>query len=206
MFKQKIHQVDHRIVSIHQPHVRPIVRGKANAYVEFGAKINVSLMNGFAFLDDFSWEAFNEGTRLMDTVKKYKERFGCWPEEVLADKIYCNRGNRAQLKLLGIKLRAKPLGRTRAVDVEHVRPCERNPIEGTFRQAKTAYGLNRIRARLANTSESWIATIILTLNLIKIIGLGAYFQIFSWLTLSAGKMVECNIPYFVRLQYELKRA
>lgn len=88
MFKQGSHQVDHRIVSIHQPHVRPIVRGKTNAYVEFGAKINVSLMNGFAFLDDFSWEAFNEGTRLISTVKKYKQRFGYWPEEVLADKIY----------------------------------------------------------------------------------------------------------------------
>jgi DNA-directed RNA polymerase subunit E'/Rpb7 len=48
MFKDDIHQIDHRIVSIHQPHVRPIVRGKTTAYVEFGAKINVSLMNGFA--------------------------------------------------------------------------------------------------------------------------------------------------------------
>ena len=73
MFKEGTHQVDHRIVSIHQPHVRPIVRGKTNAYVEFGAKINVSIMNGFAFLDDFSWEAFNEGTRLISTVEKYKQ-------------------------------------------------------------------------------------------------------------------------------------
>ena len=190
MFKQGSHQVDHRIVSIHQPHVRPIVRGKANAFVEFGAKINVSLMNGFAFLDDFSWEAFNEGTRLISTVKKYKQRFGYWPEEVLADKIYCNRANRAQLKLLGIKLRAKPLGRPRAVDVEHVRPGERNPIEGTFGQAKTAYGLNRVKARLAGTSESWIATIILTLNLIKLIGLGAYCQLLSIVTFSAEQLSE----------------
>jgi hypothetical protein len=210
MFKQKVHQVDHRIVSIHQPHVRPIVRGKTNAFVEFGAKINVSLMNGFAFLDDFSWEAFNEGKRLMATVEKYKQRFGYYPEEVLADKIYCNRENRAQLKLLGIKLRAKPLGRPRAVDVEHVRPGERNPIEGTFGQAKTAYGLNRIRARLANTSESWIATIILTLNLIKLIGLGAYCQLLSWLTFSAAKVMELLIPEpwadLGQPQYELKRA
>ena len=190
MFKQRSHQVDHRIVSIHQPHVRPIVRGKTNAYVEFGAKINVSLMNGFAFLDDFSWEAFNEGTRLISTVKKYKQRFGYWPEEVLADKIYCNRANRAQLKLLGIKLRAKPLGRPRAVDVEHVRPGERNPIEGTFGQAKTAYGLNRVKARLAGTSESWIATIILTLNLIKLIGLGAYCQLLSMITFSAEHLSD----------------
>jgi len=189
MFKEGSHQVDHRIVSIHQPHVRPIVRGKTNAYVEFGAKINVSLMNGFAFLDDFSWDAFNEGTRLMSTVKKYRQRFGYWPEEVLADKIYCNRENRAQLKLLGIKLRAKPLGRPKAVDVEHVRPGERNPIEGTFGQAKTAYGLNRIKARLAQTSESWIATIILVLNLVKLIGSGTYALILSWMTFSANWLV-----------------
>jgi len=198
MFKQVSHQVDHRIVSIHQPHVRPIVRGKTNAYVEFGAKINVSLMNGFAFLDDFSWEAFNEGTRLISTVKKYKQRFGYWPEEVLADKIYCNRANRAQLKLLGIKLRAKPLGRPRAVDVEHVRPGERNPIEGTFGQAKTAYGLNRVKARLAGTSESWIATIILTLNLIKLIGLGAYCQLLSMITFSAEQWSELFRDFIYR--------
>ena len=43
-------------------------------------------------------------------------------QEVLADKIYCNRANRASLKLPGIKLRAKPPGRPKTVDVEHVRP------------------------------------------------------------------------------------
>ncbi|HRZ22110.1 MAG TPA: IS5 family transposase [Bacteroidales bacterium] len=190
MFKEGSHQVDHRIVSIHQPHVRPIVRGKTNAYVEFGAKINVSLMNGFAFLDDFSWDAFNEGTRLMSTIEKYRARFGYYPETVLADKIYCNRANRAALKLLGIQLRAKPLGRPSAVDVEHVRPGERNPIEGTFGQAKTAYGLNRIKARLAQTSESWIATIILVLNLVKLIGSGTYALIFSLVTFSASWLAE----------------
>ena len=190
MLKEDTHQINHRIVSIHQPHVRSIVRGKTNAYVEFGAKINVSLMNGFAFLDDFSSEAFNQGTRLMSTVEKYKQRFGYYPEEVLADKIYCNRTNRASLKLLGIKLIAKPLGRPKAVDVEHVRPGERNPIEGKFGQAKTAYGLNRIKARLDQTSESWFATIILVLNLIKLIGSGTYCQILSMVTFSAAWLMD----------------
>ena len=50
MFDERIHSIEHRIVSIHQPHVRPIVRGKTNAKVEFGAKIQVSLSNGMAFL------------------------------------------------------------------------------------------------------------------------------------------------------------
>jgi hypothetical protein len=109
---------------------------------------------------------------------------------VLADKIYCNRSNRASLKLLGIKLIAKPLGRPKAVDVEHVRPGERNPIEGKFGQGKTAYGLNRIKARLDQTSESWIATIILVLNLVKLIGLGTYCLILSMVTFSAAWLVD----------------
>ncbi len=168
MYDNKVHRVDHRIVSIHQPHVRPIVRGKANSNVEFGSKIQVSLMQGYAFLDELSWDAFNEGSTLMDTVDKYKKRFAYYPEEVLVDKIYCTRANRKALKILGIKLRAKPLGRPRKEEPYKVTPGERNPIEGKFGQAKTAYGLNRIKARLRDTSESWIATIVLVLNLVKL--------------------------------------
>jgi hypothetical protein len=170
MFSQHSHSVENRIVSIHQPHVRPIVRGKTNANVEFGAKINVSIMNDYTFLDDIEWEAYNEGTRLMSSVNKYKQRFGYYPKEVLADKIYCTRENREKLKNLNIVLRAKPLGRPKAVKEKHVRPGERNPIEGKFGQAKTAYGMNRIKARLQQTSESWIASIILVLNLVKLAG------------------------------------
>ena len=170
MFDERVHSIDDRIVSIHQPHVRPIVRGKTNAYVEFGSKIQVSLSNGIAFLDELSWDAFNEGTRLLMTINRYKGRFGYYPEFVLADKIYCNRENRAKLKQLGVKLRAKPLGRPSPAVAVHLRPGERNPIEGKFGQAKTAYGLNRIKARLSQTSESWIASIIMVLNLISLIG------------------------------------
>jgi len=171
MYDNQTHRVDHRIVSIHQPHVRPIVRGKSQAKVEFGAKIHVSLIDGISFLDEISWDAFNEGSHMMDYIEKYKIRFGYYPKEVLADQIYCTRANRNALKLLGIKLLAKPLGRPAAVS-NHVRPGERNPIEGKFGQAKTAYGLDRIRARLIGTSESMIASIILVLNLVKLAGMG----------------------------------
>ena len=172
MYDKKVHSVEDRIVSIHQPHVRPIVRGKTNANVEFGSKIQVSLVNGIAFLDELSWDAFNEGAYLKRSVEKYKVRFGFYPKEVLADKIYCTRENRKWLKEMNIKLRAKPLGRPSlngALSIP-VRPGERNPIEGKFGQAKTAYGMNRVKARLRVTSESWIASIVLVLNLINIIG------------------------------------
>jgi IS5 family transposase len=189
MYKTSTHSIDHRIVSIHQPHVRPIVRGKTNAPVEFGAKIQVSLMNGYAFLDKLSWEAFNEGVFLLDSVRKYKSLFGYYPEEVLVDKIYCTRNNRTELKTLGIKLKAKPLGRPKAVEEKHVSPGERNPIEGKFGQAKTAYGMNRIKARLAQTSQSWIATIIMVLNLVKLAGEVPYCFMWRNLTYSAKDLL-----------------
>ena len=170
MHQKKVHSIEHRIVSVHQPHVRPIVRGKEKAKTEFGSKLHLSLINGFAFMDHLSWDAYNEGTLLMDSVQQYKKRNGFYPKEVLADKIYCTRENRRRLKELGIRLIAKPLGRPPAVSTEHLRPGERNPIEGKFGQAKTAYGLDRIKARLNKTSESWIASIILVLNLVKLAG------------------------------------
>ena len=171
MFKSREHRIEDRIVSIHQPHVRPIVRGKSQAKVEFGAKIHVSVIDGISFLDELSWDAFNEGSHMMDYVEQYRRRFGFYPRELLADQIYCTRANRASLKEKGIKLLAKPLGRPSAVKV-HLSPGERNPIEGKFGQAKTGYGLNRIKARLQGTSETWIACIILVLNLVKLAGVG----------------------------------
>lgn len=104
MHRSHTNRVDHRIVNIHQPHIRPIVRGKENAKVEFGSKLQMSLAGGFTFIDHLSREAFNEGNYLMDSVEKYKTRFGFYPAEVLADQIYCTRNNRQQLKLLDIKL------------------------------------------------------------------------------------------------------
>ena len=167
MHRTRSNRIEDRIVNIHQPYVRPIVRGKESAKVEFGSKLQVAIVLGFTFIDHLSWDAFNEGKYLAHTVEKYKERFGFYPAEVLADQIYCTRDNRKQLKEKGIKLIAKPLGRpsSKAVAV-HLSPGERNPIEGKFGQAKIAYGLDNIKAKLKETSESWIASIALVLNLV----------------------------------------
>jgi len=169
MYRKGVHTIEDRIVSIHQPHVRPIVRGKARSKVEFGSKIHVSVIDGISFIDELSWDAFHEGSRMETYVEMYMKRFGFYPKEVLADRIYCTRVNRNMLKEKGIRLRAKPLGRPSALSI-HVSPGERNPIEGKFGQAKTAYGLDRIRARLKQTSESWIAGIFMVLNLVKLAG------------------------------------
>jgi hypothetical protein len=47
MYENKTNTVENRIVSVTQPHIRPIVRGKAGKAVEFGAKISASNVNGF---------------------------------------------------------------------------------------------------------------------------------------------------------------
>ena len=57
MIDENKHSCENRIVSISQSHVRPIVRGKANAKVEFGAKVAISVIEGYAFMDNLSWES-----------------------------------------------------------------------------------------------------------------------------------------------------
>jgi len=176
LYSTRTHRIDNRIVNIHQPHVRPIKRGKDGKKVEFGSKLQLSLSDGFALIDKLSWDNFNEGACLKESVALYKKRFGYYPQTVLADKIYCTRENRKLLKALNIELRAKPLGRRpiAAALPNQVSPGERNPIEGKFGQAKAGYNMECIKAKLLCTSESWIASIILVLNLVNLTRLSLY--------------------------------
>src|SRR5699024_1789426 len=111
MYDQRAKRIDDRIVSISQPHVRPIVRGKAKAGTEFGAKVNVSLVQGFALMENLSWDNYNEGSTLQESAERYKTRFGHYPEAILADQIYRNRENRQFCKAKGIRLSGPALGR-----------------------------------------------------------------------------------------------
>jgi hypothetical protein len=111
MMQNGTHTVSDRIVSIEQPHVRPIVRGKAGASVEFGAKIAASLVGGYAFIESASWDSFNEATTLQASVETYKQRFGYYPAVILADTIYRNRDNLKYCKEHGIRLSGTRLGR-----------------------------------------------------------------------------------------------
>ena len=60
LYENKKQSIDDRIVSLSQPHIRPIVRGKAGKAVEFGAKLSASYFDGYVFLDHISWDNFNE--------------------------------------------------------------------------------------------------------------------------------------------------
>jgi len=175
MYQEKKHKVEGRIVSIHQPWVRPIVRGKATADVEFGAKISVSLVNGYAMIEQLDWNAFNESGDLQAAVERFRERHGCYPERILADKIYRNRKNHQYCAGLGIRMNGPNLGRPpkdkKLYDEqkrqERSEAGERNAVEGKFGEAKRCYTLNRVMTRLKNTSEVSIHMTFLVMNLEK---------------------------------------
>jgi len=176
MYENATHRVEGRIVSISQPHVRPIVRGKAAATVEFGAKFTLSVVDGFTFLVKISWENYHEWKDLRGIIEQYHRRFGCYPESVHVDKIYRNRENRRYCSEHGIRISGPPLGRPpkeyreRAQVRKQSRENEiaRIPIEGKIGNGKRAYGLNRIKMKLRVTSETSIAVTILVMNLEKI--------------------------------------
>jgi len=159
-----------RIVNLRQPHVRPIVRGKAGASVEFGQKITFSVVDGFTFIDRQSFDNFNEGVTLIDCVEKYRLRHGCYPEAVLADTIYRNRENRAFCREHGIRLSGPKLGRPKANELEADRAqayrdsCDRNMVESRNGIAKRRYGLDRIMAILPDSALTEAALNVFAMN------------------------------------------
>ncbi len=171
MFENHSQRVDDRIVSISQPHVRPIKRGKAGHETEFGAKLSISVVDGFSFVDRLSWDSYNESLDLVDQIEIFRRRFGFYPESVHVDKIYRTRANRAFCKAHSIRMSGKPLGRplkhVLAEDKKQAAADEaiRNQVEGKFGQGKRRFGLGRVMAKLAGTSAAQISLSFLVMNL-----------------------------------------
>ncbi len=177
MYEQREHRVDDRIVSVSQPHVRPIKRGKASASTEFGAKISASLINGYCFLDRLSWDNYNESGDLQHQIEAYREKFGFYPSSVHADKIYRTRDNIKYCNTHGIRLSGPRLGRPPSDQSKRKElrnqarqdEIDRIPIEGKFGQGKRRFGLSKIMCKLAQTSETAIAITFLVMNLEKLL-------------------------------------
>lgn len=175
MYKKNANRIEDRIVSINQPHIRPIVRGKAGSSVEFGAKITASYIDEYIFLDHLSWNNFNESNYFIEQVEAYYHQTGYYPTSVHVDKIYRTRSNRAYCKEKGIRISGTPLGRPpknvsqsakkQAIEDERIRNC----IEGKFGQGKRRFSLNRIMTKLEVTSRTSIAIIFLVMNLSQLL-------------------------------------
>lgn len=183
MYDNKTSSCPNRIVNLFQPWVRPIVRGKDKNRTEFGSKINVSEVNGFCRVDRLSWDAYNESVDVETQVENFYKVYGCYPKEFLGDRIYLTRENRKYLKGKGIEIYGKPLGRPPKNPTEtpaqkyrkKKKAAQRNHVEGKFGQGKRGYGLNNIKARLSETSESWINAIFFVMNLTKLLQVAAKY-------------------------------
>ena len=172
MYRENKRKVADRIVSLDQPYIRPIVRGKAKAPVEFGVKFDLSVTDGVCRVERMSFDAYNESSVLIQAVERYKEREGHYPSRVLADKIYRNRTNLQYCKERGIRLSGPALGRPKK-DAERDRKQEyqdntdRIEVERQFSVCKGSFGLGLITTRRAETTLSSVLLSIIALNVDK---------------------------------------
>ena len=147
-------EVKKRIVSIDRPYIRPIVRGKENKRVEFGAKVNNIQIDGISFIEHHSFEAFNEGVRLQECIEYQQELTGVKVAKVGADTIYANNDNRRYCTENGITtcfVRKGPKPKDENTDISTARriigTLRSTAMEGSFGNQKQHYGVSRIAAR-----------------------------------------------------------
>lgn len=196
--QQRFHQdypqerIPHRIVNFFQPHIRPIVRGKKNAPTEFGAKIALSMDDGYSYIDHASWENFYEGEEqfVQKHVDEFKKRN---PDKILngfsGDQLYGNKKAREYLKNEEIEFLGKSLGRppkntekaTKNKEKEKIHNQLRNEVEGKFGQLKRGYNLDQIKSKGSDTSFAWIGCALFITNLVRF-QKGIFFDsIFEWI-------------------------
>jgi len=171
-----------------------MVRCKARAAFEFGAKISVSVRNGFAFLHRISWDPYNEAEDLIAQAKNYKQDYGCYPERICADRIYINTKNRNFCIRNNIRLSGKRLGRPpkdAAINAVHAQQLSadqrrRNEVEGCFGSGKRKYSLDLVKARLAKGAENSISMAYVVMCAEKILRLLRLFfvTILAWSCIS----------------------
>lgn len=170
----KVKSIPNRIVSLHKPYLRPIVRGKETKRVEFGLKVNIIQIDGINFIEHLSPKAFNEGVRLKSSVLKHLQ-LARRCSHIGADKIYANNRNRKWLSSKGIFTNFLPKGR-KAKD-EPIRKQMRSildkvrstRLEGSFGTEKEHYHLKKIKARTLATEIIWIRFGVLTANAMRIV-------------------------------------
>ena len=141
--------------------------------MEFGAKLDISVVDGWTRLECCSFNAYNEAGNLRTMVERFREREGHYPSRILADKIYRNRENLSYCKERGIRLSGPALGRPRKGEIrdkaqDYLDECERVEVERRFSLAKRKCGMGLVTAKLRETAAHVIAMSVLVLNLRKI--------------------------------------
>lgn len=192
MYDNHTHSVSDRIVSLSQPFVCPIVRGKAGKPVEFGMKLDISVSDGWTRLEYHSFDAYHEATKLREMIENFYRREGHYPSRVLADKIYRTQENLSYCKERGIRLSGPALGRPKKDALrdkaqDYRDECEWVEVERRFSLGKRKCGLGLVTAKLEDTAAHMVALSILLLNLRKI--QYAILRFWEWLL---SVLVSCK--------------
>ena len=165
--------VPDRIVSISKSYIRPIVRGKEVKAVEFGAKVNMIQFDGINFIEHLSFNAFNEGTRLVKSIRYGRSLFGRITH-ISADDIYATNANRKYSTAAHIVTNFKRKGRAgkheehRQIISRELRKERTIRMEGSFGTEKEHYGLQKIKARTEKNEILWIFFGVHTANAVRI--------------------------------------
>ena len=165
--------VPDRIVSISKSYIRPIVRGKETKAVEFGAKVNMIQFDGINFIEHLSFNAFNEGTRLIKSIRYGRSLFGKITH-ISAGDIYATNANRKYSTAAHIVTNFKRKGRAgkheehRQIISRELRKERTIRMEGSFGTEKEHYGLQKIKARTEKNEILWIFFGIHTANAVQI--------------------------------------
>ena len=206
MFENNTHSVENRIVSISQPYIRPIVRGKAKSPVEFGAKLDLSVdETGMCRVEKLSFDAYNESAVLKTAVENYKQRTGYYPERVLVDQIYRNRENITFCSSLDIRISGKKLGRPKKdtdskaeKKIAYQDNTDRIEVERKFSLAKRKFGLGLLLTKREDTTRASIVLSVIAMNIDRMAAMLLRFMkivLNYWLLLH---QMECSFRLLIR--------
>lgn len=168
--------VKERVVSVHQPHLRPMVRGKYPVEVEFGPKILLNLKNNFLFLEHLSFNNTSDSQLLDLSLKGYQERFGNTPTQLAADRGFWSKDNYRLAEDLKIKkIAIENKGKSSYLKGKPFRERLRRlrcSIEARISLSKRKYGLDRIRYTMPQGEEIWVRLGLIAMNLKTSVGYG----------------------------------
>jgi len=166
--------IPERIVSFHDPQVRPIRKGKLNKMVEFGRTLQLMQdRSGVIVHYEIHRGHPNDSTELLSLVRKAKTRLGIKPTELAADRGYYSAENLEKLGRAGFKKIGIPkLGRLSKTEKMHQRKTWfrqlqrfRCGIEGSISMLKRKFGLGRVLAKGSAGTAVWTGLAIFAYNL-----------------------------------------
>ena len=166
--------IPQRIVSFHDPEVRPIRKGKLNKAVEFGRTLQL-VQDSCGVIVHYEVHRGNpsDRTELLSVLRQAKTAVGIKPTELAADRGYYSCDNVLKLSQAGIeKVGIPKVGRLSSRERTHQRKKWfrqlqrfRCGIEASISMLKRKFGLGRVLAKGSAGTAIWTGWAIFSYNL-----------------------------------------